>query len=399
MEFRPYYFAREWIKDEHNVTIVGASFSHVRSNQPDVKSSFSKEIIDGISYLWLKTPAYRGNGIKRFLNMIVFILRLFINKKRIIKESNPDVVIASSTYPLDVFPAKAIAKKTKAKLIFEVHDLWPLSPMILGGMPKYHPFILIMQLGEDFACKWADKIVSILPLAKEHFVERGMNPEKFVHIPNGIVIEEWKEEGDLPDLHKREIDKLKNDGKFLVCYAGAHGLANSLESFVLSAKKVEEKNVHYLLVGDGPLKKNLCDLAKENNIKNISFLPPVPKSLIPSLLTKMDVLFFSLQKCSLFKYGISPNKLIDYMMSGKPIINAVESGNDIVKECGCGITVEPENIEEYVNAIERLLKMTEEERKCMGEKGREYVLKNNNYKKLAKLFINEIERVNTVAEQ
>lgn len=391
MEFRPYYFAKKWVDLGNDVTIIGASFSHLRSTQPKIESNFQEEKIDGINYIWVKTPKYEGNGIKRFLNMLLFIVNLLLKARSITKKVKPNVVIASSTYPLDIFPAKLIATKTRAELIFEIHDLWPLSPMILGKMSKYHPFIMLMQLAENLACKWSHKVVSILPLAKEYLVKHGMAEDKFFHIPNGIVIEDWMNAVDIPELHKSEIERLKKEGKFLVCYAGAHGLANALESFVWTAKFIKNPKIHLILVGDGLEKQNLMKIANKENLVNLTFLPPVPKRAIPNLFKEMDVLFFSLQKCSLFKYGISPNKLIDYMMAKKPIISAVEAGNDMVKEAGCGITVEPENIMEYVKSIEELFKISEKERILMGEKGRNYVLKNHDINELATKFLKLME--------
>ena len=145
MEFRPYYFAREWVKMGHSVKIVAGDFSHLRTKQPEVKRDFQKEIIDGIEYRWVKTGNYKGNGIQRALSMFRFVGKLFIHSSKIAKVWKPDIVIASSTYPLDTYPAQRIAKKAKAKLIHEVHDMWPITPIEIGGMSKYHPFVMILQ--------------------------------------------------------------------------------------------------------------------------------------------------------------------------------------------------------------------------------------------------------------
>src|SRR6516225_5298354 len=77
MEYRPFYLAREWVKAGHQVRIVAASFSHVRSRQPDVRAKIQSERIEGVDYVWLKTPSYDSNGLKRFWNMLVFCWRLF----------------------------------------------------------------------------------------------------------------------------------------------------------------------------------------------------------------------------------------------------------------------------------------------------------------------------------
>lgn len=191
MEYRPYYLAREWVKMGHNVTIVGADFSHLRIKQPQA----GEEIIDGIRYVWLHTPAYQGNGIGRIKNMLSFLWKLYRQEKRVKGEHKPNVVIASSTYPLDIYPAHYIAKKYKAKLVFEVHDIWPLTPMEIGHMSKYHPFIMVMQMAEDYMCRHVDKVISILPKAEPHYREHGLAKGKFVHIPNGVVIDKNSQDG------------------------------------------------------------------------------------------------------------------------------------------------------------------------------------------------------------
>lgn len=388
MEFRPYYLAREWRKDGNYVNIISASFSHTRFEQPKVIHNFHKQIIDGINYFWIKTPKYKGNGIKRFINILVFVAKLALNFKKIPINFQPNVVISSSTYPLDIFPAYLIAKKSKAKLIFEVHDLWPLSPMVLGGMYKYHPFIILMQQAENFAYKNADIIISMLPLAKDYMIKHGMKNDKFFYIPNGICIEEWENANqELPEIHKNEINMLRNTNKFLICYAGAHGLANGLYDFIRCAKILEDKNVQIVLVGDGPEKEGLINFTKKINVKNVSFLPGVSKNTVPSLLKEMDILFFSLKNCEIFKYGISPNKIFDYMMAGKPIISAVNAGNDLITEASCGLSVEPGNPQGYANAIITLLNMDEKERTKLGANGKSYVKANHDYKILAKNFL------------
>jgi len=391
MEYRPYYLAKEWANMGHRVAIVSASFSHLRSKQPNVKGNINKELIDNILYIWIKTPSYKGNNLKRILNMLTFISKLMSLSKRLSSQFKPDVVIASSTYPLDIFPAYLISRFSKAKLIFEVHDLWPLTPIELGGMPKWHPFIVVMQIAEDFAYKHADKVISILPKALEYMVSRGLDPKKFVHIPNGIDISEWQPlNTQLPEEHKEAIYKLKKEGKFLVGYAGSFGVANALDYFVKSATYLKNLPVVLVLIGQGPEKENLKKYVELNKLDNVIILPPVSKNLIPLVLNEMDILYIGLRKNKLFRYGVSPNKLFDYMMAGKPIIHAIEAGNDLVKESGCGISISPEDPIAIAEAIKKLIEMSPTEREEMGKRGREYVIKNHDYKVLAQKFLEAI---------
>jgi glycosyltransferase involved in cell wall biosynthesis len=188
MEYRPFYLAREWNRLGHQVTIVSASFSHVRIVSPKISAALTREIVDGVTYYWVKTPSYNQNGFRRGLNILTFVAQLFRFVDFWVNEIKPELVITSSTHPLDNLPGKWIAQRAGAKLIYEVHDLWPLSLIELGRMSSYHPFIKLLQWSEDYAYRNADRVVSLLPKALPHMQAHGLSPKKFVHIPNGIDI-------------------------------------------------------------------------------------------------------------------------------------------------------------------------------------------------------------------
>ena len=241
MEFRPYYFAREWVKMGHSVKIVAGDFSHLRTKQPEVKRDFQKEIIDGIEYRWVKTGNYKGNGIQRALSMFRFVGKLFIHSSKIAKVWKPDIVIASSTYPLDTYPAQRIAKKAKAKLIHEVHDMWPITPIEIGGMSKYHPFVMILQLAENSFCKHSDYVVSLLPNAKAYLKRHGMAENNFVFISNGVVLSEWENKEELPDKTRLLIEQIKTKYKFVLCFFGSHTKSYALE-YIIEAIRYFDKD-------------------------------------------------------------------------------------------------------------------------------------------------------------
>ncbi|MDH5694397.1 MAG: glycosyltransferase, partial [Gammaproteobacteria bacterium] len=146
-----------------------------------------------------------------------------------------------------------------------------------------------------------------------------------------------------------------------------------------------------VLIGHGPEKERLIKAAKEKNIVNVIFQPSIPKELIPSFLNKMDALYIGLQKQPLFRYGISPNKLMDYMMAKKPIIQAIEAGNDMVSDAGCGISIEAENPEALKNAVELLMSKGHAELEGMGDSGYQYVTRNHDYRVLAQNFAELID--------
>lgn len=392
MEYRPYYLARIWTALGHRVRIVGGSYSHVRTVQPPRKELGRITSIDGVEYYWIKTPLYKGNSIGRFISMISFVSRLYIDRNKFLQNFSPDVVIASSTYPLDIFPAHFIAQHCGASLFFEVHDLWPLSPMQLANFSKYHPFIILMQIAENYAYQKSDAVVSILPKTLEHMVHHGLVKKKFHHIPNGINIEEWECPQELPVEHARVLTELIRKNQCIVGYVGSHGLANNLEIVVRVSKLlVHRTDVTFVLVGNGPTKNRLMTYAKD--LHNIIFLPPVPKRSIPSLLDKMDMLYIGLPKQPLFKFGVSPNKLLDYMMSGKPVISAINAGNDLVNESRCGFSIPPNDLISLKECIERMVALQKIDREAMGQRGRMYAIEYHSYNKLGKKFLHIMQEV------
>lgn len=392
MEYRPYYLAREWVRLGHAVTIAAASVSHVRTVPPMVRGLMTNEMMDGIRYLWLKTPAYDGNGLFRAMNIFSFVFQLLLHRNVIAKTVQPDVVIASSTYPLDIVAARAIARRSGAGVVFEVHDLWPLSPIELGGMSRHHPFIVLMQWAEDLAYRRADKVVSMLPGTMDYMLQHGLKPGKFVHIPNGVDVAEWQDAPNtIPEEHRCALSALKANRHFLVGYAGAHGLANVLDHFIDAAYQLREHPVTFVLVGQGPEKERLTQKVKSRNQTNVIFLPTVERKAIPAILQEMDALYIGLKGDSLFRFGVSPNKLMDYMMAAKPVIYAVRSGNDMVAESGCGISIPPENPQEIVRAVLTLMSLSLEERNQMGQRGTIYIRERHDYQILAKQFLSTLD--------
>jgi glycosyltransferase involved in cell wall biosynthesis len=380
MEYRPYYMAQEWIKQGHQVVIIAADNAHVRTIQPTLSSHpIKEENIDGIQYIWIKTPTYSGNGIKRILNMRSFVKRVKNKAKHFAETYKPEVVIASSTYPMDNYAAHKIAKLSNAKYVYEVHDLWPLSPMELGGYKASHPYIKYLQKAEDFAYRNADKLISMLPMTKEYMMSRGLKEEKWFYVPNGILVENKENDKDLDENLVNAIQLLRSKHKFSLIYTGSHGIANALDSFLEAAK--QKKDVAFVLFGDGPEKKALIN--KFDNLSNVYFFNSVPKTQINKLLSYFDATYIGLKNQSLFRFGVSPNKLFDYMMAGKPIIQALNAGNNIVKEANCGISIPAENKEELLSAIDKMQGMSEEDRKTLGKNGQNYVVKNHNYSVLA----------------
>jgi glycosyltransferase involved in cell wall biosynthesis len=384
MEYRPYYLAREWVRAGHRVQMVAAGFSHVRARQP----APGREVIDGITFDWLPAPAYRGNGLGRVRNIAVFLGRVMARARGWMHAQRPDVVIASSTYPMDIWVARHLARRAGALLVFEVHDLWPLSPIELSGMSPHHPFALLCGWAEKTAYRDADVVVSMLPKVHDHMASRGLDLRKLVIVPNGISPDDWAAGPSAvrPDV-AAAIATARAAGHAVVGHAGSMGLPNALDTLLDAAGRLRQEPVTWLLVGDGHERERLVQRIAREQLAHVHWLPPIPKAQVPAFLRALDVAYIGWQRVPIYRFGIAPNKLMDYMMAGCPVLHSVEAGNDPVAEAGAGITVPPEDAAAVADGLRRLLALPAEERRAMGERGRAFVQAEHTYPVLAERFL------------
>lgn len=392
MEFRPYYLARNWVKAGHKVFMMAGSYSHLRIKNPTVERNFQREIIDGIDYIWIKTCEYKGNNIGRVVNVEQFLHALSKNAKSIAEKIKPDVVIASSTYPMDTYPAQKICQYSGAALIHEVHDMWPITPMELYGLKASNPIIKYIQKAEDSFCKNADKIVSIVPFAEDYYIEHGMPRGHFEHVPNGIIKEDWPDKPLVnPDVEAK-INHIKANYNRLICFIGSHTKSYSLDTLIKAAKKCADLSVAFLFVGGGNYKEELKQMANDMKLSSVYFMDPIPKKEIPGLLSLVDGIYVGAARNKMFRFGIAMNKLFDSLASGRPIIFAAEVPNDYIKEYDCGISVEAENVDALADGIRKFCNCTDEELDNMGSLGRKACMERFEYENISKTFIDVMER-------
>jgi glycosyltransferase involved in cell wall biosynthesis len=395
MEFRPYYLAREWVRAGHRVQILAASYSHVRARQPEVGERPKDESVDGIAYRWYPTRAYQGNGLGRVRNIWQFLSQVWRETDRIVRDMKPDVVIASSTYPMDIWVARRMARRARARLVFEVHDLWPLSPIELSGMSPKHPFARLCFKAESDAYRDADVVVSMLPVVHGYMASRGLDLDKLAIVPNGISPDDWAAKA--PPLHADVAGTLATAravGETVVGYAGSMGEPNALDTLLDAAALLRDdpagRKLRFVLVGDGHLRQHLQDRVLKERLSNVTMLAPIPKLQVPAMLAQVDIAYIGWQRVPIYRFGIAPNKLMDYMMAGRAVLHSVEAGNDPVAEAGCGVTVAPQDARAVAGGLLKMLQLAPTARAVMGQRGREYVLARHTYPVLAKRFLDAL---------
>jgi glycosyltransferase involved in cell wall biosynthesis len=382
MEYRHYYLAKELIKQGFKVTLVSGSYSHLFSNLPNIKDKFTKEIIDDIEYIWVKTPQYKSSkSIGRIWNMLSFAYSL-----RKIKLEPSHIIVSSPS----LFPAKIgrkLANRFKTKFLFEIRDIWPLTLMELSNISDGNPFIAYMKLYERFAYREADYIISLLPTAKEYFIQEGMSSDKFIYLPNGIEVKPKKN----IKLSKKVISQIPKD-KFIIAYTGTVGIANNLDYLIDVANLLKSNNeIHFIVLGQGGEKNRLENRVKELELNNFTFIDPISKDEVNSFLSYIDITFISLLPEKLFRFGVSPNKVFDYMYASKPIIWAIEAGNNLVKEANCGVSVSTNSPQQLKDIILNLNKLDKNELIKLGKNGYNFVINNHSYSELANRLIEVIE--------
>jgi len=325
-----------------------------------------------VPFLLLRVPAYRTK-MARLWNMFIFAFEVWsgVGTQRMRK---PDIVIGSSLTLLAAFASERLARRLCVPFVLEIRDLWPQT-LIDMGMRPHHPAVVGFGMIERYLYRNADKIVTLLPNASEYMVPRGARLHDITWIPNGVNVE-LMPFPNVPTPH---------DG-FSVMYAGFHGLSDYLDP-VLDAAAILNKEAPgrfcFRFVGDGPNKRELQRRVVTERIANVVFDDPVPKREVFSVLQEADAFIITAKKTDLYRYGISPNKLHEYMAAVRPTIFAGNSHNNPIAEAGAGITVAPEDSRAIARAVETLAALSIDERWEMGLRGRQYIEERHDFARLA----------------
>jgi glycosyltransferase involved in cell wall biosynthesis len=390
---RHYEFARRLAEWGHDVTIFASSFSHFSRTEERLAPGerLRVEVIDGVRFAWIRTVPYQRNDRRRALNMASYAAGVLRVQHRF---PRPDVVVGSCVHPLAVAAAALIGAVRRVPFVFEVRDLWPQTLIDMGALPERGPLTTALRAGERFLYRRARTIISLLPGAAEYITATGISKDKIFYIPNGTTASARSltaEQGEVT----QQIGRWHESGALVAGYVGSHGAANGVDVLVRAAAVLRDRGVAdiaLVLVGDGPDKGRCQKLAADLGLDNIAFAPPVPKQAVPALLQSLDMTLFPLRDLPVFRYGLSSNKLFDYLASGRPVVCASALADNPVRASGGGLCVQPETPQAIADALCTLSAAGPSARHTIGQRGRTWVHQHHDMTMLATRFRQALER-------
>ncbi|MBA7630481.1 hypothetical protein ES703_38003 [subsurface metagenome] len=384
-------FAKYWARKGHKITVLAGTVHYsTGKKQPKYKGKFivtERECENVTVKRCYVSGAYNKSSLGRMWGYVSFAFSsilggLFVKK--------PDIIVCSSP-PLTVGVTGAILSKLKrVPMVFEVRDLWPESVVDVGAVTNKWviKFMYWIQRLSYNSARW----INVLTPAFEETLVNASNVarEKISMIPNAADLDIIQ-----PGPRGNWVRQKHNlSNKFVVTYVGAHGVANTLMQLIEAAKILKDKdhNVQIMLVGGGMEKPMLMEEARKNNLNNVTFVEPVPKTEIGDYINASNVCTAVLKRIELYK-TVYPNKVFDYMAAAKPIIIGVDGvARELIETAQAGLFAEPENPQAFVEAIMKL-KNDSDLADRLGQNGLRYVRENFSREKLSEKYLAILERL------
>lgn len=307
------------------------------SRRPDADDRRAiREDVAGVPFVWLNAGSYERNDWRRALSMLVFAGQVLLHLLRTVQRG--DLVIGSSPQLLAAGAARLAALVRGAPFVLEVRDLWPES--LIGVTGRGGPMAWLLRVVADLLYRTSSAVVVLAEGNREPIIQHGGPPLRIVFVPNGVDVSSFERQPPpLPDT----LGWIPDSPTFV--YAGAHGPANGLEVVLDAAQLLIERDradIRVLLVGGGPIKADLAADARRRGLDNVTFHDPVPKQVMPAILRRCQGGLMVLRDVELFRYGVSPNKLFDYLAADLPVItNVAGDVATTVERANGGVVVPP----------------------------------------------------------
>ncbi|MDY7584595.1 glycosyltransferase family 4 protein [Pseudomonas sp. CCI3.1] len=368
--FKGLVFARALVKQGFEVEVV-TGFPNYPGGKiyPGFKLKlFQREFIDGVKITRLPLyPSHGQSGIGRVFNYVSFAAAsLFYG---VFFAKRPDVIYAYHP-PLTVGIAASIIRFfRRVPVLYDIQDMWP-DTLKATGMFSNDKLLGVVSKVCDWVYRHVDKLVVLSPGFKKVLIERGVPEDKIEVIYNWCAEEQITASAETPIC-------FSDNARFRILFAGNMGKAQALDAVLEAAYTLQSRSrpVEFIFLGGGVEVDALKRIAIEKSLTNVTFLPAVPMAEVGGYLKAADALLVHLKKDPLFKITI-PSKTQAYMAVGRPLLMAVDGdAAELVKQSGCGVVVESENVDSLVSGVELLLNSSAEELALMSQKGHDFYRK------------------------
>ncbi len=357
---RHYYLAKYLTKLGHNVAVFVGSHPHNTNLQMiEGKERYKVNEEHGFPWVYVKTYNYGNSKVKRVFSMFKYCK----STKKAVKQFNkPDVIIGSSAHPLAARLAVKLGKKYKCQSIVEIRDLWPESIVAFGVCKQNNPLVRLLRKLEKWMYQKADKVLFTMEGAYDYIIEqkweKDIPKEKVYYLNNGVDLEAF--EYNVNSYKIDDID-LKNDNDFKIIYTGSIRQANNLGLLLDAAKLVKTKNIKFLIWGDGNQREILADRVKVEKIRNVVFKGRIEKKYIPYIVSSANLNYAHVEPSTIFRFGISANKIFDYLASGKPTLCDFPCTYNPVIDNYAGLSVGNPTAKNVAEAIDNFVNISKEE--------------------------------------
>lgn len=332
---RSYEFSKHLAQNGYEVNVITGSQINDNSIHENIKV-----------YSTATKYSNKMGFIKRVMSFLDYIYKS-ISIGRKIKDI--DVVFATST-PLTIgIPGYILSRIKKSKFIFEVRDVWPDVPIALGFI-KNKFLILLLKKFELFIYKKADHIIALSPGMYNNLVTKGVPKEKLTMITN-IANTDLYSEVIYDNKIKKELG-IEED-KFLCIHPGTMGFVNGLDYILEVAKETYkiDKNIEFVLIGEGKEKESLIQRKEKEHIENIKILDSLPKEKVVNLIKSSDIGIMCVRNYKILEDN-SANKFFDFLAAGIPVmINYKGWQKEVLELYNCGYSCEYSNPKEMSDKI------------------------------------------------
>lgn len=383
---KPYRTAKFFSENGVNTYLISSDSNHL-AKYPESQSRYNWEKEHDLNHVWIKTVKYnKSASIKRILSWFSFEWYLFrLNKKKL---QNPDIVIISSLSLLSVLFGLHLKRVYKCKLVLEIRDIYPLTLTEELGVSKYNPLVLLLKYIEKIGYKKSDLIVGTMPNLSAHIEDILGYRKKTFFSPLGIN-ENWNT---IVEPSKRVDELFPQRACTIIGYAGSMGKTNSLDNFINAIVSLQADNsLYFVLVGQGDQKEEFEKRLK--NCPNAIVGPRLEQKDIPYFLSKCDILYLSTKDSKVWNYGQSMNKIVDYMMAGKPVVASYSGHPSMLNEAGSGVFVKTNSIDDIIRNIREYANMDIETRREIGAKGKKWIVENYSNSVVCKKYFEELHNL------